>query len=41
MKSVRQLYTFQNLLKNRGLLPAEKFGNINLGLGKIHSRQFY
>ena len=29
MKSVRKSYTFQNLLTNRTLLPAEKFGNIN------------
>ena len=28
--SVRKSYTFQNLLKNIILLPAEKFGNINL-----------
>ena len=30
MTSVRKPYTFQNLLKNITLLPAEKFGNINL-----------
>ena len=30
MTSVRKLYTFQNLLKIRTLIPAEKFGNINL-----------
>ena len=30
MKSVRKSYTFQSLLKNITLLPAEKFGNINL-----------
>ena len=30
MASVRKSYTFQNLLKNVTLLPAEKFGNINL-----------
>ena len=29
MKSVRKSYTFQNLLTNKTLLPAEKFGNIN------------
>ena len=28
--SVRKSYTFQSLLKNIALLPAEKFGNINL-----------
>ena len=30
MISVRKSYTFQSLLKNTILLPAEKFGNINL-----------
>ena len=30
MTSVKKSYTFQNLLKNITLLPAEKFGNINL-----------
>ena len=30
MTSVRKSSTFQNLLKNITLLPAEKFGNINL-----------
>ena len=30
MTSVRKSYTFQNLLKNITLLPAEKFRNINL-----------
>ena len=30
IKSVRKSYTFQNVLKNTPLLPAEKFGNINL-----------
>ena len=30
MTSVRKSYTFQSLLKNITLLPAEKFGNINL-----------
>ena len=30
MTFVRKSYTFQNLLKNGKLLPAEKFGNINL-----------
>ena len=30
MTSARKSYTFQNLLKNITLLPAEKFGNINL-----------
>ena len=30
MTSLRKSYTFQNLLKNIALLPAEKFGNINL-----------
>ena len=30
MTSVRKSCTFQNLLKNITLLPAEKFGNINL-----------
>ena len=30
MTSVRKSYTFQSLLKNIALLPAEKFGNINL-----------
>ena len=29
MTPVRKSYTFQNLLKNITLLPAEKFGNIN------------
>ena len=29
MTSVRKSYTFQSLLKNVTLLPAEKFGNIN------------
>ena len=29
MISVRKSYTFQNLVKNITLLPAEKFGNIN------------
>ena len=28
--SENRIYTFQNLLKNITLLPAEKFGNINL-----------
>ena len=30
MTYVRESYTFQNLLKNITLLPAKKFGNINL-----------
>ena len=30
MISVRKSYTFQSLFKNITLLPAEKFGNINL-----------
>ena len=30
MTSARKSYTFQNLLKNIALSPAEKFGNINL-----------
>ena len=30
MLSIRKSYTFQSLLKNITLLPAEKFGNINL-----------
>ena len=30
MASVRKSYTFQSLLKNITLLPAEKFGNIDL-----------
>ena len=30
MTSVRKSSTFRNLLKNITLLPAEKFGNINL-----------
>ena len=30
MTSVRKSYTFQSLLKDITLLPAEKFGNINL-----------
>ena len=30
MTYVRESYTFQNLLKNTTLLPAKKFGNINL-----------
>ena len=30
MTSARKSHTFQNLLKNITLLPAEKFGNINL-----------
>ena len=30
MTSVRKFYTFQSLLKNITLLPAEKFENINL-----------
>ena len=30
MTFVRKSYTFQSLLKNITLLPAEKFGNINL-----------
>ena len=30
MKSVRKSYTFQSLLKNITLLPAEKFGNTKL-----------
>ena len=30
MTSVRKPFTFQNLLKNIALLPAEMFGNINL-----------
>ena len=30
MTSVRKSYTFQSLVKNITLLPAEKFGNINL-----------
>ena len=32
MTSVRKSYTFQNLLKNITLLPAEKFGNILINL---------
>ena len=35
MTSVRKSYTFQNLLKNITLLPAEKFGNINLSAGSL------
>ena len=30
MTSTRKLNTFQSLLKNITLLPAEKFGNFNL-----------
>ena len=30
MTSVRKPYTFQSLLQNKTLLPAEKFGNIDL-----------
>ena len=30
MTYVRKSYTFQSLLKNITLLPAEKFGNVNL-----------
>ena len=30
MTSVRRSYAFQNLLKNKTLLPGVKFGNINL-----------
>ena len=30
MTAVRKSYTFQILFKNITLLPAEKFGNINL-----------
>ena len=30
MTSQKIFYTFQSLLKNLTLLPAEKFGNINL-----------
>ena len=30
MTSVRKSYTFQSLVKNITLIPAEKFGNINL-----------
>ena len=30
MTSVRRSYAFQNLLKNKALLPGVKFGNINL-----------
>ena len=32
MTSVTNSYTFQNLLKNIALLPAEKFGNILINL---------
>ena len=35
MTSVRKSYAFQNLLRNITLLPAEKFGNINLYQQKI------
>ena len=35
MTSVRKSYTFQNFLKNITLLPAEKFGNINLYQQKV------
>ena len=30
MTYVRESYTFQNLLKHITLLPAKKFGNVNL-----------
>ena len=36
MTSVRKSYTFQSLLKNIALLPAEKFGNINFPHKKIN-----
>ena len=35
MTSVRKSYTFQNLLKNITLLPAEKFGNILINLYQV------
>ena len=35
MTSVRKSYTFQNLLKNVTLLPAEKFGNILINLYQV------
>ena len=40
MTSVRKSYTFQNLLKNITLLPAEKFGN-NLYQQTVLSKIIY
>ena len=39
--SVRKSYTFQSLLKNIALLPAEKFGNINLYQQTVLLKKFY
>ena len=41
MTSVRKSYTFRSLLKNITLLPAEKFGNINLYRQKVLLKIIY
>ena len=41
MTSVRKSYTFQSLLKNITLLPAEKFENINLYQKTVLLKIFY
>ena len=41
MTSIRKLNTFQSLLKNITLLPAEKFGNINLYQQKVLLKIIY
>ena len=41
MTSARKSYTFQNLLKNITILPAEKFGNINLYQQTVLSKIIY
>ena len=41
MASARKSYTFQSLLKNITLLPAEKFGNINLYLQTVLFKIIY
>ena len=41
MTSVRKSYTFQSLLKNITLLPAENFGNINVYQQKVLLKIIY
>ena len=41
MTSVRKSYTFQSLLKNIALLPAKKFGNINLHQQRVLLKIIY
>ena len=41
MTSVRKSYTFQSLLKSIILLPAEKFGNINLSQQTVLLKLIY